>query len=101
MTLFRSIQGEVVLFAGCKDNQTSADAKVKDFGATGACTFAFIKSLSPDCGDGLSYLKLLTSMKTTVRGIKHNQIVQMSTNFETNMDTPFVIWRKHQANIFG
>ena len=91
MTLFRSIQGDVVMFAGCKDSQTSADTKVRDFGATGACTFAFIKSLGPGSDEVPTYVKLLTTMKTTVREIKYNQNVQMSTNFETNMDTPFVI----------
>ena len=32
----RSSQGDVVMFAGCKDYQTSADTSVQGYGATGA-----------------------------------------------------------------
>ena len=33
------------MLAGCKDSQTSADAYVSGFGATGACSYALIDAL--------------------------------------------------------
>ena len=37
----RSSQGDVVMFAGCKDYQTSADTSVQGYGATGAARYGF------------------------------------------------------------
>ena len=76
------------MFAGCKDDQTSADTWVGGVGYTGACSYAFVKALSS--GNDLTYLDLLASMRKQLNP-EYTQIVQMSTNFATNMDTPFML----------
>ena len=83
----RSSQGDVVMFAGCKDYQTSADTKVQGYGATGAASYAFIDAVSK--GRNLTYIELLATMRETLRQ-KYSQVVQMSTGFPTDMNTPFI-----------
>ena len=83
----RSSQGDVVMFAGCKDSQTSADTSVKGYGATGAASYAFIDAVNR--GGSLTYIQLLAMMRETLRQ-KYSQVVQMSTGFETDMNTPFI-----------
>merc|ERR1712061_986762 len=72
----RSSQGDVVMFAGCKDYQTSADTSVQGYGATGAASFAFIDAISR--GGNLTYIDLLSTMRETLEA-KYDQIIQMST----------------------
>ena len=83
----RSSQGDVVMFAGCKDSQTSADTHVKGYGATGAASYAFIDALSR--GGNPTYIQLLAMMRETLSR-KYSQVVQMSTGFETDMNTAFI-----------
>lgn len=82
----RSSQGDVVMFAGCKDHQTSADTKVKGYGSTGAASYAFINAINK--GRNLTFIQLLAAMRETLRG-KFSQVVQMSTGFATDMNKPF------------
>ena len=82
----RSSQGDVVMFAGCKDHQTSADTNVQGYGATGAASYAFIDAVTK--GRNLTYIELLATMRETLRN-KYSQVVQMSTGFATDMNTPF------------
>lgn len=84
----RRSRGDVVMFAGCKDSQTSADTNVAGYGATGACSFAFIDAVRSSGGD-ITYIDLLSMMRDTLRS-KYSQVVQMSTGFETDMNTPFI-----------
>ena len=84
----RRSRGDVVMFAGCKDSQTSADTNVAGYGATGACSFAFIDAVNRTGGD-VTYIDLLSIMRDTLRS-KYSQVVQMSTGFETDMNTPFI-----------
>ena len=83
----RSSQGDVVMFAGCKDYQTSADTNVSGYGATGAASYAFIDAVSK--GRNLTYIDLLATMRETLSQ-KYSQVVQMSTGFPTDMNTPFI-----------
>jgi hypothetical protein len=83
----RSSQGDVVMFAGCKDYQTSADTKVAGYGATGAASYAFINSVST--GGNLTYTDLLAMMREKLYG-KYSQVIQMSTGFPRDMNTPFI-----------
>jgi len=84
----RRSRGDVVMFAGCKDSQTSADTQVAGYGATGACSFAFIDAVNRT-GGNLTFIELLSMMRDTLRS-KYSQVVQMSTGFETDMNTPFI-----------
>ena len=83
----RSSQGDVVMFAGCKDSQTSADTNVAGYGATGAASFAFINSVKNS--QNLTYTDLLAHMRETLYG-KYTQKIQMSTGFPTDMNIPFI-----------
>ena len=50
-------------------------------------SFAFIDAISR--GGNLTYIDLLATMRETLR-IKYDQIIQMSTGFPRDMDTPFI-----------
>ena len=83
----RSSQADVVMFSGCKDNQTSADTNVSGYGATGAASYAFINTVREH--RNLTYIELLNIMRETLAG-KYSQKVQMSTGFPTDMNIPFI-----------
>ena len=88
----RSIKGDVVMIAGCKDNKFSYYGYVPDFGRSGMCSSALVKALGS--GGQPSYKDLLAKMRETVRsnlGSKYSQDVMLSTNFEMDMDMPFAI----------
>ena len=83
----RSSQADVIMFSGCKDNQTSADTNVSGYGATGAASYAFINAVRT--GGNLTYTELLATMRDTLAG-KYSQKIQMSTGFPTDMNIPFI-----------
>ena len=84
----RSIKGDVVMIAGCKDNQYSADGYNPGFGRSGACSYALVKALG--CGGNPTYKDLLTTMRESLRS-RYSQTIMLSTNFEMDMDMPFAI----------
>ena len=47
-TLIRSIKGDVVMIAGCKDSQYSYDAYNPGLGSSGMCSYALVKALGSD-----------------------------------------------------
>ena len=83
----RSSQADVIMFSGCKDNQTSADTNVSGYGATGAASYAFINAVRNN--QNLTYIQLLNIMRDTLAG-KYSQKIQMSTGFPTDMNIPFI-----------
>merc|ERR1712183_546812 len=83
----RSSQADVIMFSGCKDNQTSADTNVSGYGATGAASYAFINTVRKH--HSLTYVQLLAEMRDTLAG-KYSQKIQMSTGFPTDMNIPFI-----------
>ena len=83
----RSSQADVIMFSGCKDNQTSADTNVSGYGATGAASYAFINAVRNN--PNLTYIQLLNIMRDTLAG-KYSQKIQMSTGFPTDMNIPFI-----------
>merc|ERR1719283_547116 len=84
----RSSQGDVVMFAGCKDYQTSADTNVSGYGATGAASFAFVNAVR-SAERNMTYSELLATMREMLHG-KYTQKIQMSTGFPTDMNIPFI-----------
>ncbi|KXN72137.1 hypothetical protein CONCODRAFT_5060 [Conidiobolus coronatus NRRL 28638] len=78
-----------VMFSGCKDTQTSADTQEQGVGATGAMSYALIKSLTTD-PYGLTYLQLLNSVRQILRG-KYQQLPQLSSGRPMNMESKFMI----------
>mmetsp|Transcript_18680 Transcript_18680/g.60391 ORF Transcript_18680/g.60391 Transcript_18680/m.60391 type:complete len:351 (-) Transcript_18680:118-1170(-) len=84
-----AIQGEIIMFSGCKDSQTSADVHdVSSFGlpdadgAGGACTHALLRAVQ----DGNeSYADVLKAMRETLRGKKFTQVPQLSASRRIDM----------------
>lgn len=83
----RSTDADVISFSGCKDSQTSADAQIGGQ-ATGAMSYALIKSLQSDAH--MDYTGLLRSMRTTLEG-KYTQVPMLSAGRKLDLDSPFNI----------
>jgi metacaspase-1 len=73
--------------AGCKDDQTSADASING-NFSGAMTWGFIETMK--AMPSPSYMQLLKSIRDRLRG-RYTQIPQMSTGNQIDMNTPFHI----------
>eukprot|EP00754_Rhynchopus_humris_P050984 Rhum_TRINITY_DN9265_c0_g1::Rhum_TRINITY_DN9265_c0_g1_i1::g.32597::m.32597 len=94
-----TIPGDVFMFSGCMDSQTSADvSNVASFGlppasgpegAGGACTNAL---LSASYGPGEeSWVELLEEMRAFLQGRGYSQIPQLSTSRKMDLRLPFEI----------
>lgn len=88
-------EGEVLLFSGCKDNQTSADTNKLSGGlTTGAMTYALIETLEHSTvGDwrNYTYRKLLQTMRQKLRANRMTQTPQFSTSHPFDLDQLFVL----------
>jgi len=88
-------RGEVLLFSGCKDNQTSADtSKLAGGLTTGAMTYALIETLEHSTvGDwhNYNYRKLLQTMRQKLRAAKMSQTPQFSTSHPFDLASPFLL----------
>ncbi|RKP39896.1 caspase domain-containing protein, partial [Dimargaris cristalligena] len=78
---------DVVMFSGCRDDQTSADAQINNQ-ATGAMSHALIEVLTNS--QSLVYTELLFSIRDILKS-KYKQIPQMSTGRPMDMNTEFII----------
>ncbi|GMM37025.1 hypothetical protein DASC09_043500 [Saccharomycopsis crataegensis] len=76
---------DVVSISGCKDNQTSTDAKINGQ-ATGAMSYAFMKVLTQQPEQ--SYLSLLNNMRGTLSG-KYSQKPQLSSSHPIDVNVRF------------
>ncbi|KAI9478233.1 MAG: caspase domain-containing protein [Benjaminiella poitrasii] len=78
-------QADVIMFSGCKDDQTSADANEAGR-ATGAMSYAFTKTLrgNPD----QSYQELLNSVRDILRD-KYSQRPQLSSSHPIDVNLQF------------
>ncbi|KAJ3341162.1 hypothetical protein HDU93_005571 [Gonapodya sp. JEL0774] len=89
----KSSRGDVILFSGSKDDQTSADAKI-DGSASGALSYAIIKTSrdygviaygNKPGGAKISYAVLLANMRGILRD-KFSQKVQLSSGKLPSLD---------------
>lgn len=71
------IQGHVVMFSGCQDSQTSADAFIESNWA-GAMTTAFLKSLEK-VNYKVTYYHLLDLMRDYLKDNKYTQVPQLTS----------------------
>ncbi|KAK6456705.1 caspase domain-containing protein [Scheffersomyces xylosifermentans] len=78
---------DVISISGCKDDQTSADAK-ENGRATGAMSWAFIKVLTELPNQ--SYLSLLNNMRT-ILAQKYSQKPQLSCSHPQDMNIQFIL----------
>ncbi|KAH9246012.1 hypothetical protein BASA81_016474 [Batrachochytrium salamandrivorans] len=77
----KSSEADVVMFSGCKDSQTSADAVI-DGSATGAMSWALLAVLSQNPNPNLT--DLLRQLREKLHG-KYEQIPQMSTSRQVDV----------------
>lgn len=82
--------GDCMLFSGCRDDQTSADATIGGK-ATGAMTWAFTTVLNSH--PQLSYLELLDRMRLELSKPprRFTQIPQLTTGRPLNLSVPFTL----------
>jgi len=84
----RKHAAEVIQFSGCKDNQTSADAKINNV-STGAMSYAIITALSQN--RNYTYAELLTEIRSIMKKKYFTQIPQLSTSHPMNMNSTFIM----------
>lgn len=81
---------DVIMFSGCKDDQTSADAANLKGEGGGAMTFAFLDSMNAaNCNIG--YGPLLVKMREHIFSYGHTQKPQLSSARYMDMQQPFLI----------
>ena len=97
-----SINAEVIMISGCRDDQTSADvSNVADFQlpdpagrAGGACTSALLKILYNDgeaSSETYSYQELLLAMRDVLDEDGYSQIPQLTSSQSLDITVPFSI----------
>ncbi|ORZ39364.1 caspase domain-domain-containing protein [Catenaria anguillulae PL171] len=83
----KTSRAQVIMFSGCKDSQTSADAHI-DGSATGAMSWALLKSLRANPGQ--SYTQVLQSTRDLLRA-KYSQIPQLSSGHMLDMNAMLLL----------
>ncbi|OBZ87061.1 Metacaspase-1A [Choanephora cucurbitarum] len=78
---------DVIMFSGCKDDQTSADA-FENGAATGAMSYAFTTALRQNRHQ--TYLQLLNSVRLILKQ-RYNQRPQLSSSHPMDMNLLFLI----------
>jgi hypothetical protein len=84
----KSSVADVVMFSGCKDNQTSADTFIGGVGATGAMSYAFMKALNENPHQ--TYLSLMQHIRAILQR-EYSQKPQLSTARPMNMNSYFIM----------
>lgn len=79
---------DVIMFSGCRDDQTSADALMADKHA-GAMSFALIETLTAQHKQ--SFLDLLHGCQKVMRERRFTQVPQLSSCREMDMRYPFLM----------
>ncbi|KAK9768879.1 hypothetical protein K7432_000110 [Basidiobolus ranarum] len=83
----RKSNADVIQFAGCRDDQTSADANINNQ-PTGAMSYALVTVLSQN--RNITYSQLLQSLRDILKS-KYSQIPQMSAGRPMDMNTMFTM----------
>ena len=79
---------DVIMFSGCKDDQTSADAN--EAGAfTGAMSWAFLTAMAQAQGRSYSYLSLLQTLRSVMAG-RYSQKPQLSSSHQIDPNAQFL-----------
>ncbi|KAI9485370.1 MAG: caspase domain-containing protein [Benjaminiella poitrasii] len=84
---FKSSEADVIMFSGCKDNQTSADA-MENGASTGAMSYAFTTVLRQN--HQLTYLQLLNAIRDILKS-KYSQRPQLSSSHPIDVNLLFVV----------
>ena len=78
----------VVMFSGCRDDQTSADAQIGGE-HVGAMSYAFLTTMKEN-GPKQSYLEVLANTRKVLHG-KYTQVPQLSVQHEIDLEKPIQI----------
>jgi len=84
----RRHDADVIQFSGCRDNQTSADAKINNV-STGAMSYAITTVLNQN--ENISYTQLLTQVRQIMKQKNFKQIPQLSASHPMNMNERFIM----------
>jgi metacaspase-1 len=85
-----AIAGSVTMFAGCRDDQTSADAYQGEGTWGGALTYSLSTTLATGASNA-SVTKLLQDMRKSLAG-KYTQIPQLSSSHAFDLDGGFSLF---------
>ena len=83
----RTTDADVIMFSGCKDSQTSADANIGGE-ATGAMSYALIKSLKEN--QHMDYTSLLRRMREILTE-QYSQVPMMSAGRKLKLESAFTL----------
>jgi len=78
----------VIMYSGCKDDQTSADASISG-SHVGAMSWAFLETMRNNNGQQ-SYVDILRNTRGLLQQ-NYSQIPQLSCGQQINLDEPFMI----------
>jgi len=76
--------GNVIMISGCMDNQTSADAYINST-YQGAMAWSFLDTVNKN--PNLSWKDLITTMRTSLKASKYEQIPQLSSGKKLDLTT--------------
>lgn len=85
----KTTDADIIMFSGCKDDQTSADTSVNGE-ASGAMSYALIHTLKKRTNRSITYTELLREMREVLEG-KYTQVPQLSAGRRLVLDHPFKI----------
>jgi len=82
---------DVIMFSGCRDDQTCADTTMQGVGPTGAMSYAFVKAISQN--PSYSYAHLLGCMRDILASDpqKFAQVPQLSCGHPRDMNEQFMV----------
>ena len=80
----RETNGNIIMISGCRDNQTSADAYI-NLKYQGAMTWAFLDTVKKN--PNLSWKDLITTMRSSLKTSKYEQIPQLSSGKKLDLTT--------------
>lgn len=85
---WRSENKRVIMFSGCRDDQTSADANIAG-APTGAMSWSFLEAMRR-FGDQ-SYLQILQNTRELLKASRYSQIPQLSVGQMMDLNQPLFI----------
>ncbi len=85
----RLSRGDVIMFSGCADNQTSADAVIQGK-AAGAMSTSLMHVFATNEGK-IAFLEILRQMRTYLQKNGYTQVPQMSSSREMDMKYDWIV----------
>ena len=83
-------QGDVIMFSGCADNQTSADAVIAGK-AAGAMSTSLMHVFGTNPNEKISFVEILRQMRTYLQKNGYTQVPQLSSSRAMDMHYDWII----------